>query len=68
MSHQRTTRKEVNEDTPRLVTKDGTTLTFYRLWVCKNGWVAAIVDEDSEELRRYPPHQVKYVEETYGDS
>ena len=66
MSHQRTT--EYEGDTPRLVTEAGATLTFHRLWVCKNGWVAAIVDEDGEELRRYPPHRVKYVVEAYGDS
>lgn len=68
MSHQQTTECEVEKDTPRLVTEDGTTLTVYRLWVCKNGWVAAIVDEDGEEVRRYPPHRVKYVEEAYDDS
>jgi hypothetical protein len=68
VSHQRTSGQEVEEDTPYLVTEDGSTLTVYRLWVCKNGWVAVIVDEDGEEVRRYPPHRVKYVEEAYGDS
>jgi hypothetical protein len=48
--------------TPRIVTNDGTTLTFDRVWLRKDGWACGAM-KDTQRLRRYPPHRVKVVVE-----
>lgn len=49
-------------EVPRIVTNDGATLTFDRVWIRKDGWVCG-GNEDTQRIRRYPPQRVKVVVE-----
>lgn len=47
---------------PRIVTNDGATLTFERVWIREDGWACG-ANSDTERIRRYPPNRVKVVVE-----
>lgn len=52
-----------DDETPRIVTTDGACLTFDRVWITERTGYVCGVNDDGENIRRYPPHRVRVVVE-----
>lgn len=51
------------QEEPRIVTNEGATLTFERVWIQCEGWACG-VKRESDTVYRYPPHRVDMVVDT----